>query len=165
MNNANTLEFFDHDKRSFGNKYNIFGGGNRACHVGSSSVAGTGKATVVINHSPLDNVKDSKGKTISMFGPPTVQGICWFLCGVYVANPSFSLFGAGYGVNTSVVNTEIHAQPGTRLDDNGMMTINEKKYRYLNQSKDYKTYVDFEKQIYADYLKLSPEEKKIYYIS
>ncbi len=163
MNNANTLEFFDHDKRTFGNKYNIFGGGNRACHVGSSSVAGTGKATVIINHSPLDNVKDSKGKTISMFDPTTVQGICWFLCGIYVANPSFSLFGAGYGANTSVVNTEIHAQPGTRLDDNGMMTINERKYRYLNQSKDYKTYVDFEKQIYADYLKLSPEEKKIYY--
>ena len=163
MNNANTLEFFDHDKRSFGNKYNIFGGGNRACHVGTSSVAGTGKATVVINHSPLDDVKDSKGKTISMFDPTTVQGICWFLCGVYVANPSFSLFGAGYGANTSVVNTEIHAQPGTRLDDNGMMTINERKYRYLNQSKDYKNYVDFEKQIYADYLKLSPEEKKIYY--
>lgn len=163
MNNANTLEFFDHDKRTFGNKYNIFGGGNRACHVGTSSVAGTGKATVVINHSPLDDVKDTKGKTISMFDPTTVQGICWFLCGVYVANPSFSLFGAGYGANTSVVNTEIHAQPGTRLDDNGMMTINERRYRYLNQSKDYKNYVDFEKQIYADYLKLSPEEKKIYY--
>ena len=148
MNNANTLEFFDHDKRSFGNKYNIFGGGNRACHVGTSSVAGTGKATVVINHSPLDDVKDSKGKTISMFDPTTVQGICWFLCGVYVANPSFSLFGAGYGANTSVVNTEIHAQPGTRLDDNGMMTINERKYRYLNQSKNYKNYVDFQIQSY-----------------
>ena len=44
-----------------------------------------------------------------------------------------------------------------------MITFNEKRYRYLNQRKDYKTYVDFEKQIYADYLKLSPEEKKIYY--
>ena len=94
INNANTLEFFDSDKHSFGNKYNIFGGGNRACHMGSSSVAGTGKATAVINHSPLDNVKDSKGKTISMFDPTSVQGICWFLCGVNVANSSFSLFGA-----------------------------------------------------------------------
>lgn len=163
MNNANTLEFFDHDKRTFGNKYNIFGGGNRACHVGTSSVAGTGKATVIINHSPLDDVKDSKGKTISMFDPTTVQGICWFLCGVYVANPSFSLFGAGYGVNTSVGKTEVYAQPGAKLDDDGIITINGIKYRYLYQNKDYKTYLDLEKDIYDDYLKLSKEDKKLYY--
>ncbi len=141
----------------------IFGGGNRACHVGTSSVAGTGKATVVINHSPLDDVKDSKGKTISMFDPTTVQGICWFLCGVYVANPSFSLFGAGYGANTSVGKTEVYAQPGAKFDDDGLLTINGIKYRYLYQNKDFKTYLDLEDDIYNDYLKLSKEDKKLYF--
>lgn len=51
-NNENTKKFFDLDRFTFSTTYNIFGGGNRACHVGSASVANTGKTVVIINHSP-----------------------------------------------------------------------------------------------------------------
>lgn len=123
-NNENTKKFFDLDRFTFTNSYNIFGGGNRACHVGSASVANTGKSVVIINHSPLDDIKDSKGKTISMFENTTLQGLCWFMNSIYVSNPSFSVFGAGYGVNTSVGKTEVYAQPGAKFDDDGLLTIN-----------------------------------------
>ena len=73
------------------------------------------------------------------------------------------MFGAGYGVNTSVGKTEVYAQPGAKLDDDGIITINGIKYRYLYQNKDYKTYLDLEKDIYDDYLKLSKEDKKLYF--
>ena len=162
-NNENTKKFFDLDRFTFSTTYNIFGGGNRACHVGSASVANTGKTVVIINHSPLDDIKDSKGKTISMFENTTVQGLCWFLNSIHVEHPSFSLFGAGYGVNTSVGKTEVYAQPGAKLDDDGIITIDGIKYRYLYQNKDYKTYLDLEKDIYDDYLKLSKEDKKLYF--
>ena len=118
---------------------------------------------VIINHSPLDDIKDSKGKTISMFENTTLQGLCWFLNSIYVSNPSFSVFGAGYGVNTSVGKTEVYAQPGAKFDDDGLLTINGIKYRYLYQNKDFKTYLDLEDDIYNDYLKLSKEDKKLYF--
>lgn len=162
-NNENTKKFFDLDRFTFTNSYNIFGGGNRACHVGSASVANTGKSVVIINHSPLDDIKDSKGKTISMFENTTLQGLCWFMNSIYVSNPSFSVFGAGYGVNTSVGKTEVYAQPGAKFDDDGLLTINGIKYRYLYQNKDFKTYLDLEDDIYNDYLKLSKEDKKLYF--
>ena len=162
-NNENTKKFFDLDRFTFTNSYNIFGGGNRACHVGSASVANTGKSVVIINHSPLDGIKDSKGKTISMFENTTLQGLCWFLNSIYVSSPSFSVFGAGYGVNTSVGKTEVYAQPGAKFDDDGLLTINGIKYRYLYQNKDFKTYLDLEDDIYNDYLKLSKEDKKLYF--
>ena len=94
-NNENTKKFFDLDRFTFSTTYNIFGGGNRACHVGSASVANTGKTVVIINHSPLDDIKDSKGKTISMFENTTVQGLCWFLNSIHVEHPSFSLSARG----------------------------------------------------------------------
>ncbi len=162
-NNENTKKFFDLDRFTFTNSYNIFGGGNRACHVGSASVANTGKSVVIINHSPLDDIKDSKGKTISMFENTTLQGLCWFLNSIYVSSPSFSVFGAGYGVNTSVGKTEVYAQPGAKFDDDGLITINGIKYRYLYQNNDFKTYLDLEDDIYNDYLKLSKEDKKLYF--
>lgn len=162
-NNENTKKFFDLDRFTFTNNYNIFGGGNRACHVGSASVANTGKSVVIINHSPLDDIKDSKGKTISMFENTTLQGLCWFMNSIYVSSPSFSVFGAGYGVNTSVGKTEVYAQPGAKFDDDGLITINGIKYRYLYQNKDFKTYLDLEDDIYNDYLKLSKEDKKLYF--
>lgn len=162
-NNENTKKFFDLDRFTFTNSYNIFGGGNRACHVGSASVDNTGKSVVIINHSPLDDIKDSKGKTISMFENTTLQGLCWFMNSIYVSSPSFSVFGAGYGVNTSVGKTEVYAQPGAKFDDDGLLTINGIKYRYLYQNNDFKTYLDLEDDIYNDYLKLSKEDKKLYF--
>lgn len=43
------------------------------------------------------------------------------------------------------------------------LTINGIKYRYLYQNKDFKTYLDLEDDIYNDYLKLSKEDKKLYF--
>lgn len=167
-NDKSTKEFFDLEKRSFKRSYNIFGGGNRACYVGTYNTGNTpadntGNAEVIINHSPLEDIKDTKGKTISMFDNTTVQNVCWVISRTDVSLPQFSVFGAGYGANTKVGKTEVYAQPGTKVDDNGIVTVDGIKYRYLNQDRDYKTYINFEEEIYNDYKKVSKEDKKLYY--
>lgn len=162
-NDKNTSLFFDLDRRSFINNHNIFGGGNRACKVGIDADANTGKAVVIVNHSPLEDIKDSKGKTISMFDLTSLQGMCWYLCGADASRPQFSVFGAGYGANTEVGKTEVYAQPGTKVDDSGVLTIDGIKYRYLNQNKDFQTYLNLEYSMLEDFQKVSKEDKKLYY--
>ena len=162
-NDESTQAFFDFDKRLFTNGHNIFGGGNRACRVGTALDATTGKAVVVVNHSPLEDLKDEKGKTISMFDYTSPQSLCWAIDVTDASRPQFSVFGAGYGANTEVGQAEVYVQPGAKVDDNGLITVGGTKYRYLNQARDYKTYVDFEKAIYNDYLKVTKEEKRLYY--
>ena len=168
-NDKSTKEFFDIDKCIFTQGFNIFGGGNRACYVGKYNAEGsledknTGKATVIVNHSPLDDIADSKNKTISMFDQTSLQAMCWLIGSTDISNPQFSVFGAGYGANTKVGSTEVYAQPGTKVGDDGILTINGIKYRYLNQPKDYQTYIKVEKDIYDDFKRVSPEDKKLYY--
>lgn len=162
-NDKNTSIFFDLDRRSFINNHNIFGGGNRACKVGIDNDANTGKAVVIVNHSPLEDIKDSKGETISMFDITSLQGMCWYLCGADASRPQFSVFGAGYGANTEVGKTEVYAQPGTKVDDSGVLTIDGIKYRYLSQNKDFKTYLNLEFSMLEDFQKVSKEDKMLYY--
>lgn len=162
-NDKNTSLFFDLDRRMFPNHHNIFGGGNRACKVGTTGDNNTGKAVVIVNHSPLEDLKDSKGKTVSMFDITSLQGMCWFLCCSDALRPQFSVFGAGYGVNTEVGKTEVYAQPGTKVGDEGILTIDGIKYRYLNQNKDFQTYLNLEFSMLDDYKKVSKEEKMLYY--
>ena len=162
-NDKNTSLFFDLDRRMFTNHHNIFGGGNRACKVGTTGGNNTGKAVVIVNHSPLEDLKDSKGKTVSMFDITSLQGMCWFLCCSDALRPQFSVFGAGYGVNTEVGKTEVYAQPGTKVGDEGILTIDGIKYRYLNQTKDFQTYLNLEFSMLDDYKKVSKEEKMLYY--
>lgn len=162
-NDKNTSLFFDLDRRMFANHHNIFGGGNRACNVGTTGDNNTGKAVVIVNHSPLEDIKDSKGKTISLFDITSLQGMCWYLCCSDAVRPQFSVFGAGYGANTEVGKTEVYAQPGTKVDDSGVLTIDGIKYRYLNQNKDIQTYLNLEFSMLDDYKKVSKEEKMLYY--
>ena len=162
-NNKNTSLFFDLDRRMFANHHNIFGGGNRACKVGTTGDNNTGKAVVIVNHSPLEDLKDSKGKTISLFDITSLQGMCWYLCCSDASRPQFSVFGAGYGANTEVGKTEVYAQPGTKVDDSGVLTIDGIKYRYLCQNKDFQTYLNLEYSMLNDYKKVSKEEKMLYY--
>lgn len=162
-NDKNTSLFFDLDRRMFANHHNIFGGGNRACKVGIDNDANTGKAVVIVNHSPLEDIKDSKGKTISLFDITSLQGMCWYLCCSDAVRPQFSVFGAGYGANTEVGKTEVYAQPGTKVDNEGVLTIDGIKYRYLCQNKDFQTYLDLEFSMLDDYKKVSKEEKMLYY--
>ena len=162
-NDKNTSLFFDLDRRMFANHHNIFGGGNRACKVGITGDNSTGKAVVIVNHSPLEDLKDSKGKTISMFDVTSLQGMCWYLCCSDASRPQFSVFGAGYGVNTEVGKTEVYAQPGAKVDDSGVLTIDSIKYRYLCQNKDLQTYLDLEYSMVNDFQKVSKEEKMLYY--
>ena len=162
-NDKNTSLFFDLDRRMFANNHNIFGGGNRACKVGTTGDNNTGKAMVIVNHSPLEDLKDSKGKTISLFDITSLQGMCWYLCCSDASRPQFSVFGAGYGANTEVGKTEVYAQPGTKVDDSGVLTIDGIKYRYLNQNKDFQTYLGLEFSMLDDYKKVSKEEKMLYY--
>ncbi len=170
-NDKDTKEFFEinegtiHSGR-FKKNHNIYGGGNRACYVGydkngnktttptGTIDSNTGKAEVEINHSPLTEIKDSDNESISMLDGTTLQGLCWYLASKNASYPQFSVFGAGYGVNTKVRNTEVKAQPGNIFDKN---------IRYLNQESDMKIYQTFIDKLYSDFQAVSSEDKKKYY--
>lgn len=172
-----TKEFFDINTISFKKNHNIFGGGNRACYVGTYSgssadnmlseapATGTGDAVVVINHSPLTDIPDSKGNLVNLLDNTTLQGFCWVLANSNTAHPQFSVFGAGYGANTKVGNAKVYVQPGARSNDDGSdaIAINGKKMRYLNQHADGERYRTFVNRLANDYLKISQDDKKLYY--
>ena len=170
-----TQEFFSftNDKilsGSFKKNNNIYGGGNRACLVGTYTDInktmvkdGTGEAKVVINHSPLDNITDKNGESLSMFDFTTLPGLCWYISAKNVADPQFSVFGAGFGANTKVAKAKVYAQPGSHIDDNGVIDVDGAKFRYLSQINDLKTYAVFETSLYKDFQKVSKEDKILYY--
>ncbi len=172
ISDENTQQFYAFTKGtmnsgSFKREHNIYGGGNRACYVGfgqdGNSTIGNGLSEVIINHSPLADVITKDGNLISVFDETSLAGLCWYISSKNTNDPEFSIFGAGFGANTKVVKTEVCVQPGTKMNDDGVITVNGIKYRYLNQNADYKTYVDFEKQIYNDFLKVSKDDKKLYF--
>jgi len=178
ISNENTQQFYAFTKGtmnsgSFKRDHNIYGGGNRACYVGfgqdGNSTIGNGTSDsnglseVIINHSPLADVITKDGNQISVFDETSLAGLCWYISSKNTSDPEFSIFGAGFGANTKVVKTEVCVQPGNKMNDDGVITVNGIKYRYLNQNADLKTYVDFEKQIYNDFLKVSKDDKKLYF--
>lgn len=167
LTDKDTQEFFSftNDKilsGSFKKNNNIYGGGNRACIVGTAA-DGTGEAIVVINHSPLDNITDKNGKLLSMFDVTTLPGLCWYISAKNVADPQFSVFGAGFGANTKVAKAKVYAQPGSRINNDGVINVDGAKFRYLSQINDLKTYAAFETSLYNDFQKVDKEEKKKYY--
>lgn len=178
ISDKNTQQFYAFTKGtmnsgSFKRDHNIYGGGNRACYVGfgqdGNSTIGNGTSDsnglseVIINHSPLADVITKDGNQISVFDETSLAGLCWYISSKNTNDPQFSIFGAGFGANTKVVKTEVCVQPGNKMNDDGVITVNGIKYRYLNQNADLKTYVDFEKQIYNDFLKVSKDDKKLYF--
>lgn len=175
LTDKDTQEFFrfTNDKILSGNfkkNNNIYGGGNRACLVGTYTdtdktlvKAGTGEAIVVINHSPLDDITDKNGKLLSMFDVTTLPGLCWYISAKNVADPQFSVFGAGYGANTKVAKATVYAQPGSRINNDGVINVDGAKFRYLNQINDLKTYAVFETSLYNDFKKVDKEEKIKYF--
>lgn len=178
ISDENTQQFYAFTKGtmnsgSFKRDHNIYGGGNRACYVGfgqdGNSTIGNGTSDsnglseVIINHSPLADVITKDGNQISVFDETSLAGLCWYISSKNTSDPEFSIFGAGFGANTKVAKTEVCVQPGNKMDDDGVITVNGIKYRYLNQNADLKTYVDFEKQIYNDFLKVSKDDKKLYF--
>ena len=174
LTDKDTQEFFrfTNDKILSGNfkkNNNIYGGGNRACIVGTytdnatTAEKETGEAIVVINHSPLDDITDKNGKLLSMFDVTTLPGLCWYISAKNVADPQFSVFGAGYGANTKVAKATVYAQPGSHINDDGIIAVDGAKYRYLNQKKDFKTYSDFEISLYEEFKKVDKEEKIKYF--
>ena len=178
ISDENTQQFYAFTKGtmnsgSFKRDHNIYGGGNRACYVGfgqdGNSTVGNGTSDsnglseVIINHSPLADVITKDGNQISVFDETSLAGLCWYISSKNTNDPEFSIFGAGFGANTKVVKTEVCVQPGNKMNDDGVITVNGIKYRYLNQNADLKTYVDFEKQIYNDFLKVSKDDKKLYF--
>ena len=177
LNDENTQQFFEFTKGtmnsgSFKRNHNIYGGGNRACYVGTytndSTVADkTGEAIVIVNHSPLTDIiiknQDNSIKKLSLFNETSLPGLCWYISSKNTNDPEFSVFGAGFGANTKVGKTQVYVQPGAKINDYGILTIDGIKYRYLNQAEDHKTYFDFEMSIYNDFLKVSKEDKKLYF--
>ena len=177
MNNENTQQFFEFtngtmNSGAFKSDHNIYGGGNRACYVGTYTndttvVDKTGDAIVIVNHSPLSDIiiknQDNSIKKLSLFDETSLPGLCWYLGSKNSNDPEFSVFGAGFGVNTKVGKTEVYAQPGAKIGDDGIIAIDGITYRYLNQVTDYKTYIDFEMSIYNGFLKVSKENKKLYF--
>ena len=179
MNDENTQQFFEFTKGtmnsgSFKRNHNIYGGGNRACYVGTytnddTTVADstTGKAIVIVNHSPLSDIiiknQDNSIKKLSLFDETSLPGLCWYIGSKNTNDPEFSVFGAGFGVNTKVGKTQVYVQPGAKIGDDGIIAIDGIKYRYINQVEDHKTYLDFEMSIYNGFLKVSKEDKKLYF--
>lgn len=175
LTDKDTQEYFSftNDKilsGSFKKNNNIYGGGNRACLVGTYTDKdktkvkdGTGEAKVVINHSPLDNITDKNGESLSMFDFTTLPGLCWYISAKNVADPQFSVFGAGFGANTKVAKAKVYAQPGSHIDDDGIIAVEGAKYRYLSQINDFNTYTKFERSLYDDFKKVDKEEKIKYY--
>ena len=177
MNDENTQQFFEFtngtmNSGSFKSDHNIYGGGNRACYVGTytndSTVADkTGDAIVIVNHSPLTDIiiknQDNSIKKLSLFDETSLPGLCWYIGSKNTNDPEFSVFGAGFGANTKVGKTEVYAQPGAKIGDDDFIDIDGIKYRYINQVTDHKTYTDFETSIYNDFLKVSKEDKKLYF--
>lgn len=177
MNDKNTQQFFEFIKGtmhsgSFKSNHNIYGGGNRACYVGTytneTTVADkTGEAIVIVNHSPLSDIiiknQDNSIQKLSLFNETSLPGLCWYISSKNTNDPEFSVFGAGFGANTKVGKTQVYVQPGAKINDYGIITIDGIKYRYLNQAEDHKTYFDFEISIYNDFLKVSKEDKKLYF--
>ena len=177
MNDENTQQFFEFTKGtmnsgSFKRNHNIYGGGNRACYVGtytndSTVVDKTGEAIVIVNHSPLTDIiiknQDNSIKKLSLFDETSLPGLCWYISSKNTNDPEFSVFGAGFGANTKVGKTQVYVQPGAKINDYGILTIDGIKYRYINQVEDHKTYFDFEMSIYNDFLKVSKEDKKLYF--
>lgn len=173
MTDEDSQQFFSFTSKklrsgSFKKNNNIYGGGNRACIVGDYSKGttakeGTGEAIVIINHSPLDDIIDKNGDPLSMFDYTTLPGLCWYISAKNVADPQFSVFGAGFGANTQVAKTTVYAQPGSHIDDNGVIAVDGAKYRYLNQKEDLKTYSNFEISLYEEFKKVSKDDKKKYY--
>lgn len=173
QNDKDTQEFFSFTNEKilsgcFKKNNNIYGGGNRACYVGfdkdgKSTGTNTGEAVVEINHSPLDDIVDKNGHPLSMFDETTLPGLCWYLSAKNSSSPQFSVFGAGYGANTRVARTQVYAQPGSKIGDKGILEVDGVAYRYLNQKKDYNTYVAFEKHLFDDFTKLDPVVKKELY--
>lgn len=175
LTDKDTQEFFSftNDKilsGSFKKNNNIYGGGNRACLVGTYTDKdktkvkdGTGEAIVVINHSPLADITDKNGESLSMFDFTTLPGLCWYISAKNVADPQFSVFGAGFGANTKVAKAKVYTQPGSHIDDNGVIDVDGAKFRYLSQINDLKTYAVFETSLYKDFQKVSKEDKILYY--
>lgn len=175
LTDKDTKEFFSftNDKilsGSFKKNNNIYGGGNRACLVGTYTDTdktkvrdSTGETIVVINHSPLADITDKNGESLSMFDVTTLPGLCWYISAKNVADPQFSVFGAGFGANTKVAKAEVYAQPGSRINNDGVINVDGAKFRYLSQINDLKTYAVFETSLYNDFKKVSKEEKKKYY--
>lgn len=175
LNDEDSQQFFSFTNEKllsgcFKKNNNIYGGGNRACFVGTytdsnptTAVNGTGEAIVIINHSPLNDITDKNGEPLSMFDFTTLPGLCWYLSAKNPSAPQFSVFGAGYGANTKVAKATVYAQPGSHIDDDGIIEVDGAKYRYLSQKEDFKTYTDFEKSLYEEFKKVSKEEKKKYY--
>ena len=139
--------------------HNIYGGGRAACYVGTANNTNTGKSKVVINHSPLIDVKVD-GKTYNLLDPNTAAGCCWYSSVDNVRNPQFSVFGAGYGMNTKVKDTEVYAQPGAKLDATGGML---EKNKYVNQQADLWKYVEFEQAIYDSYQAVDDDTRRRLY--
>lgn len=174
VNNKDTKEFFEMTDGDFGSarfskNHNIFGGGNRACYVGydidgTSIGDGTGETIVEINHSPVTDIIGANGKSLNILDFTTLQGLCWYLAEKNSNSPQFSVFGAGYGVNTKVRNAEVYAQAGAMIEQNGNpYKIEGKKYRYASQEEDRLKYTNFETNLYMDYMAVSKEDKKLYY--
>ena len=174
-------KFFDIDNLVFMKNHNIFGGGNQACYVGTYSDSSpsdplqkpsdnTGQATVEINHSPLTYVTDmenGKRQTYDMFDNTSLAGLCWYLSINEIEYPQFSVFGAGFGVNTKVGTTLVQAQPGATISNNGeIIETDGKRYRYRAQAADMTERENFENDLYDDFTdpkKVSTEDKILYY--
>jgi len=177
--NDNDMLFFtatSPTNQSFRINHNIFGAGNRACYVGTwdgdNCTEGTGKSELIINHSPLTVLQNSKGEEISLQDSRTLAGFCWFSAINNTHHPQFSAFGAGYGVNTKVRETYVYAGPGVMLKSQSNLSNDERvmnnpseggKQRYAAQNEDVAATNSFEQSMFTEFNATTSDDLKKYY--
>ncbi len=109
-------KFFDVEKLEYTKNHNIYGGGDRVCKV-------AGKANVTVNHALVTDA--------TILNPNNTAGLCWAASIDNKEHPQFSVFGGGYGPNTTVANTEVKYQCGHNAND----------YTYESQEADRKNWL------------------------
>ncbi|MBQ0073071.1 MAG: hypothetical protein KBT34_02630, partial [Prevotella sp.] len=122
-------KFFDVEKLEYTKNHNIYGGGDRVCKVADV-------ANVTVNHALVTDA--------TVLNPNNSAGLCWAASIDNKEHPQFSVFGGGYGPNTSVANTEVKYQCGhielyTSTDPEvtaGTKVVGDLKFTYESQEAD-----------------------------
>ncbi len=131
-------KFFDVEKLEYTKNHNIYGGGDRVCKV-----AGTGNVTV--NHALVTDA--------TILDPSNSAGLCWAASIDNKEHPQFSVFGGGYGPNTTVANTKVKYQCGHNADS----------YTYESQAEDRMKWLQYFGGLAQTWAALDSKEKDLSY--
>lgn len=146
-------KFFNVETLEFTKNHNIYGGGDLVCKV-------AGTANVTINHALVTDA--------TLLDPSNSAGLCWAASIDNKEHPQFSVFGGGYGPNTTVANTEVKYQCGhielyTSTDPEvtaGTKVVGDLKFTYESQEADRTVWAKYFGKMALDWADLDAKEKE-----